>query len=125
MRSVLAVLVGPVVYGVVCLPVNWLIVRMFPAHFDESWITENTGLLVLLVSLTIVFAGASGFVGAWIAPGNVMAHAAAMCAFFLAIGTAVQRQYWSVLPLWYHFSFFSLLIVGTPLGAWVRLATSR
>ena len=90
MQSVIAVLSGPVVYGAICLPVNWLILKMFPSHFDEKWITGNTGLLVLLVSLTIVFAGASGFVGAWIAPGNVMAHAAAMCALFLAIGIAVQ-----------------------------------
>jgi hypothetical protein len=118
MQSVIAVLSGPVVYGVICLPVNWLIVKMFPSHFDEKWITRDTGILVLLVSLTIVFAGVSGFVSAWIAPGNVMVHAAAMCALQLAIGVAVQRHYWSVLPLSYHFSFFGLLIVGIPLGAW-------
>lgn len=117
LRSVLAVLSGPVVYGVLCVPVNWLIVKLFPSQFDERWVTDNTGLLLLLVSLTIVFAGASGFVGGCIAQQNVMKHAAAMCTLQLAIGIIVQWQYWDVQPLWYHFTFFALLIAGVFLGA--------
>jgi hypothetical protein len=125
MRSVLAVLAAPIIYGAVCLPTNWLIVNIFPAHFDERWITGDTGLLFLLVSLTVVFSGASGYVGARIAPGNVMAHAAAIGALLLAIGIAAESQYWTALPLWYHLAFFGLILLGTPLGAWMWLTTSR
>lgn len=116
-RSVLAVLSAPVVYGIVCVPVNTLIVKLFPSHFDEQWVTRQPALLVLLVSLTVVFAGAAGFVGGWIARENVMAHAAVMCVVQFAIGIAVQRQFWDVLPLWYHLTFFVLLVVGTLGGA--------
>lgn len=122
-RSILAVLAAPIVYGIVCVPVNWLVVTMFPEHFDERWVTESTGLLLLLVSLTVFFAGAAGYVGARIAPGNVVAHTAAMCLLLLAIGIAVQIQFWTVLPLWYHLTFFGLLLIGTLLGARVWLTT--
>ena len=37
LRSVLAVLSGPITYGLVCVPTNWLIVTLFPNHFDEQW----------------------------------------------------------------------------------------
>ena len=93
LRSVLAVVCAPIVYGLICVPTNWLVVKLFPSLFDENWMTKNNGLLVLLVSLTIVFAGASGFVGAVIARENVVYHA-------LAIGIAVQRQVWDAMPLW-------------------------
>jgi len=62
-RTFLAILSGPVVFGLVCVPTNGLVVTLFPTYFDPQWQTQHTGLLVLLVSLTLVFAGASGFVG--------------------------------------------------------------
>lgn len=123
LQSILAVASGPVVFGLTCVPSNWVIVKLFPSHFDDQWQTRNTGLLILLVSLTILFAGASGFVGGWIARHNVMTHAGALCVLQLAIGVAVQRQYWTVLPLWYHLSFFVLLIAGILLGAKLSLMT--
>lgn len=120
-RSTLAVLSAPVVFGLVCLPTNWLIVKLFPSHFDENWLTKNTGLLVLLVSLTALFAAASEFVGAAIARKNITAHIIAICLLQLANGVGAQRQYWDVLPLWYHLTFFVLLLVGIPLGGWLAM----
>ena len=123
LRSILAVLSAPVVYGLVCVPANWLVVKLFPTHFDENWLTSHTGVLALLVSLTVVFAAASGFVGAWIAQETAWACAIAICVLQLGIGIAVQRQYWNVLPLWYHLTFFALLIVGVIIGARLCIAT--
>lgn len=116
LRSVLAVLSGPVVYGLICVPMNWIMTKLFPDYFDEQWTTRHSGMLVVLVSLTILYAGASGFVGGWIAKDNVMAHIAVMCVLQLGIGILVQRQYWDTLPLWYHYTFFVLLLVGIVLG---------
>lgn len=116
LRSVLAVLSGPVVFGLICVPMNWIMIKLFPDYFDEQWNTQRPGMLVVLVSLTILYAGASGFVGGWIAKDNVMAHIAVMCVLQLVIGVLVQRQYWDTLPLWYHFTFFVLLLVGIVLG---------
>jgi len=121
LQSVLAVVVGPVVFGMVCVPSNWVVVKLFPSHFDEQWQTRHAGLLVLLVSLTLVHAGASGFAGGWIAKDRVMMHAAAMCVLQLVIGIAVQRQFWDTLPLWYHLAFFVLLVAGILLGAWLAV----
>ena len=125
LRSVLAVLSAPIVYGAICVPTNWLVVKLFPTQFDENWMTKHNGLLVLLVSLTVVFAGASGFVGAVIARENITYHVAAICIVQLAIGIAVQRQYWNDLPLWYHLSFFALLVLGITLGAWLHTLLLR
>jgi len=125
LRSIIAVLSAPIVYGAICVPVNWLIVKLFPSHFDEHWITKNNALLLLLVSLTIFFAGVSGFVGAAIARDKIMYHSAAICILQLAIGIAVQRQYWNVLPLWYHVWFFALLVLGIPIGAWLQTILLR
>ena len=44
LRSVLAVLSGPVVFGLICVPTNWVIVKLFPQHFDEQWNTKNPGM---------------------------------------------------------------------------------
>ncbi|MDC0934846.1 hypothetical protein OAS39_01075 [Pirellulales bacterium] len=119
-RSILAVLSGPVVYGLVCVPVNYLVVAAFPPRFDENWVTTHTGILILLVSLTLLFAGTAGFVCALIARRNVLPHLLALCVLQLAIGIAVQRQFWDVLPLWYHLTFFVLVVVGTLLGGKLR-----
>lgn len=123
MLSVVAVLSAPFVYGVLCVPGNWLVVTLFPQHFDERWVTRRPRLLVLLLAMTVVYAGASGFVGAWIAPSAVMGHAAAMCVLQLAVGLAVQKAYWSELPLWYHLGFLALLAAGTFIGAGLRVIT--
>jgi len=125
LRGILAVLSGPVVFGLVCVPSNWLVVKLFPSHFDDQWQTKQPALLLLLVSLTLVFAGASGYVGGWIAQENVKMTAAALCLLQLAIGIAVQRQYWDSLPLWYHLTFFLLLIAGIILGTWLAVLTGR
>ena len=125
LRGVLALAAGPLVYGLVCVPTNWVVVKLFPAHFDEQWQTRHTGLLVLLVSLTLMFAATSGFVSAMIARHNVMVYAAILCVLQLGIGVAVQRQYWNSLPLWYHLTFFLLLVVGILVGAWLSLLTGR
>lgn len=117
LRSVLAVLSGPVVFGAICVPTNFLVVKLFPSHFDKNWVTGHTGILALLVSLTVLYAGASGFVSASIARDHLLWHITAMCALQLAIGIAVQRQSWEALPLWYHYTFFVLLVLGILLGA--------
>lgn len=116
-QGVLAVLSGPIVYGIVCVPTNWLVVRLFPSHFDENWVTRSPRLLVLLVSLTVLFAGAAGLVTVLIAGDRILWHVVALCALLVAIGVGVQRQFWDRLPLWYHLAFFVLLILGTVLGA--------
>lgn len=123
LQSILAVMSGPIVFGLACVPSNWLIVKLFPSHFDDQWMTRHTGLLALLVSMTLVYAGASGFVAGWIARNHVMAHAAALAVVQLGIGIAVQRQYWDVLPLWYHLTFFVLLIAGIFIGAKLSVMT--
>lgn len=122
LRMVLAVLSGPVVFGLVCVPSNWLVVKLFPTHFDEQWQTRHTGLLLLLVSLTLVFAAASGFVGGWIAKQNITTAVAGLCVLQLGIGIAVQRHFWDTLPLWYHLTFFVLLLAGIILGGWLSVA---
>ena len=125
LRSIIAVLSGPVVYGVLCVPIDFLVVTLFPSHFNEHWVTDHTGILALLVSLTIIYAGASGFVCAMLARHHVVSHVTAMAILQLAIGIAVQSQSWTVLPVWYHYTFFVLLISGILMGAALRVSTVR
>lgn len=117
MRSILAILSGPFVYGLLCLPGNWLVVQLFPSKFDEQWITTHPPLLILLVSLTIIYSFGSGLACGLIAKRNIMKHAYTMSIFQLLLGIAIQTQYWDLLPIWYHLSFFVLLVVGILWGA--------
>ena len=119
-RSILAVLAGPVVYGIIMLPVNKLVTMLAPGSFREDGTTDRVDLLILLLGLSCVYAAAGGYVGAWIARENLLAHAIAMSVLQLAIGIMVQRQFWDMLPVWYHFSFFVLLVIGTLAGFWLR-----
>ncbi len=119
-RSILAVLAGPVVYGIVMLPVNKLVMILAPGAFREDGTPDRVDVRILLLALSCVYAAAGGYVGAWIAQENLLAHAVAMCVLQLAIGIMVQRQFWDVLPVWYHYSFFVLLVIGTLVGFWLR-----
>jgi hypothetical protein len=44
-------------------------------------------------------------------------------ALLLAVGIAVQREYWHILPLWFHLSFLGALVPGVLVG--YRLGVTR
>lgn len=117
LRSVAAVFSTPIVYGMLCVPGNWIVVQLFPQHFDENWVTSNSPLLLFMVSLTLVWAGASGLVGGYIAKRQIMKHTIVMAVLLLGIAVYVQSLYWNLLPIWYHFSLFILVVIGVIGGA--------
>jgi hypothetical protein len=109
-QSVLAVLSGPVVYGLVCVPTNMLVARLFPDKFRDDLSTEHLKMQRLLILLSFIYAVCSGLVCGWLAANNIMVHVGSMSAIQLGIGIMVQRQNWNVMPVWYHYSFFGVLV---------------
>jgi hypothetical protein len=76
----------------------------------------------------IVYSVALSVLAGWIAGrvaarGQPMRAVAILAALQLALGIVAELSYWSLMPLWYHLVFLSLLVPATLYGG--RLAASR
>lgn len=81
-RSILAILVGPIAYGFICLPINSLVMKAFPNSVREDGTTESVPLLILFLALTFVYGTVSGFCVAFVAADNYVKHVA-VCSSWL------------------------------------------
>jgi len=119
-RSILAVLAGNITWTILWLTSNAILAAMFPQAFRTDGATNHGGLLAALLILSVGFSIMAGYVTTAMARANKLKHSLALGLLQLAIGIFIQIQYWTVLPLWYHLSFLSLLIPATWLGGKLR-----
>ncbi len=82
--------------------------------------TDHTGILLLVLALSVVCSVIAGWVTAAVATRARVGHAVALGILQLAIGIFTQLQYWDAIPLWYHLPFLALLLPGNVLGGWLR-----
>lgn len=122
-RLILAVVVGFIFWTVLFLGNNALISTAFPQYFNSDGSTGSSGMLALLLALSVVFSVISGWVAGRIARLRAVSAGTVLGLVLLAVGIFVQLQYWDVMPLWYHLSFLILLLPATVLGA--RLSKPR
>jgi len=73
-------------------------------------------LLVYSIIISIV----AGYVTALIAKRKVIAHTIALGILQIAVGIFFQSKSWSLLPIWYHLSFLTLLLPCNVLGGFLR-----
>lgn len=78
---------------------------------------ETTPLLLLLLG-SVAISLAAGYVAAAILPARLPVLVLGL--LLLAAGILAQRQYWAIMPLWYHVAFLGLLIPVCLAGAWLR-----
>ncbi len=116
-RSTLAILAGFIAWSVLWLAGNVLLSSLFSGAFREDGSTGHVGILIFLVLYSLVISIISGYITAQLANHHRLRHSLILGTILLVVGIFVQLQFWTVLPLWYHFSFLVLLVPGAYLGA--------
>lgn len=126
-RSILAVIVGFVLWSALWLGYNALLTTsaLLPADSTHP-VQAPTPLLLLLVG-SVVCSLAAGYATTALVRGPGRIHAIVLGVLLLGIGILVQTQFWQLMPLWYHLLFLALLFPVTVLGGvlWQRTGRRR
>ncbi|MBD3165341.1 hypothetical protein GF324_01970 [bacterium] len=120
LRSILAVLVGMILWDILWLGSNNVFFLIFPELMDLEGPIDNAGILLLFMLLSVIFSVIAGYVTVMIARRKPVAHALVLGGIQLAIGIVMQIQYWELMPVWYHLGFLLLLVPGYLAGAMLR-----
>jgi hypothetical protein len=112
-RTVLAVVAAPIVWGVVMFPGNLILLALFPG----AETVPTTSYLLAALFGSVAYSLITGVVTVLISGGRPLQHGLWGGVAVLAVGVFVQIQYWDTLPLWYHLSFLVLLVPGCIAGA--------
>ncbi|HRW07199.1 MAG TPA: hypothetical protein P5121_18980 [Caldilineaceae bacterium] len=120
MRTILAAVIGFVLWTVLWLGSNALLSVLTPTSFREDGSTDSTLLIAVILLLSLLFSLIAGAVAARVTRGSATAALWTLGVALLAVGIFVQLQYWALFPLWYNLLFLILLIPGVFAGA--RLA---
>ena len=123
-RKIASILGGFTTWTVLWLTSNAVLTAAMPRAFQDGT-TDRSGLLVLLLLLSVAFSVVAGYVAALIARTDAMKAAWALAVVQLIVGIFVQAQYWSVLPIWYHLIFLGMLMPGIVVGARFRVGARR
>ena len=120
LRQVLAVLAGFILWSVLWLAYNAFLIKLAVLPHDQTQpLRETSPLLALLVG-SVMATLAAGYSAAVTGKSTSMRPIAALGLLLLAVGIFVQLQYWSLMPLWYHLIFLSLLLPACIAGARLR-----
>lgn len=116
-NTILAIVVGFIVWSVIWLGGNQLVVRLFPGAVAKDGSTRHTGLLLALIALSLAASLAAGYGVQWLAEDSSVNPQLILGVVLVLVGIAVQRQYWKLMPLWYHLAFLVLIVPAVLYGA--------
>ena len=123
LRSVLAVVAGFLVIGVLAFGTGKLLQASSPAQFDAAGTPTTTAMMLVQLLYVGVYATFGCWLAGRLAPSRPMAHALVVGVLGLALNVPSAMALRDTHPMWY-------LVVGiatTMLWAWLggRLADSR
>ena len=115
-KIALGVIVGFLVWSILWVGFDALL-RAVLTSYDESVkaMTFSSLMLILLLVLSAVVSTISGFIAALISKENSKSPLI-LGILLLIVGVIVQMGVWDKIPLWYHLTFWILLIPMTILG---------
>jgi len=116
-RGILGVITGCVIWSALWCFLNWIFPVIFPRQFNVNGTTDNFVLNLIIVLLSFDFSFISGYINAIIAKVHQLRFALIQGILQLAIGIYVQKQYWDIMPLWFHITFLLFIIPGIFIGA--------
>jgi uncharacterized membrane protein YeaQ/YmgE (transglycosylase-associated protein family) len=124
LRIILGVAAGFIVWSVLWVGVD-AILRLVWTSYDESvkTMTFSSKMLIVPLVLSAIVSIVSGFVAALIAKENTKSPLI-LGILLLIVGVFVQMGVWEKIPLWYHLTFWILLVPMSVLGGKLR-AESR
>jgi hypothetical protein len=108
-RSILAVVAGFLVTGILIFATTAGVVATNPGAFDARSVPTTTGMLVAMHLYVAVYALLGCWVAARLAPSHPMRHAM-IVAVLGVIVNAANPSIWSTYPLWSN-----IVSVGSPL----------
>ena len=118
LRLLASLVIGPLAYGVLCVPLLAWWVGIFPQYINHLGGTFHVPLVLSIeaiqAAILLLCGAAIGLVsgtGRW--QGVCVIGATAD---MLLIGVMVQRQFWESMPVWHHWIFFGLIVVCLPVG---------
>lgn len=123
LRSLASIAAGFVTWSVLFLGSNRLLDWTFPATVEVEVATSGTGMLLVILALSIVYSTVAGWVTFKVDRVRALGSSLALGVLLLGVGIMVQLQYRTILPLWYHLCFLGALIPAVLLG--YRLAVTR
>ena len=120
LRIILGVIIGFVVWSVLWVGVD-AVLRTLWTSYDESVkaMTFSSSTLIVPLVLSVVVSIVSGFVAALIARENSKSPLI-LGILLLIVGVFAQMGVWEKIPLWYHLTFWILLVPMTVLGGRLR-----
>jgi hypothetical protein len=116
MRKILSVVAGFMTWTVLWLGSNAALTAAFPGEFREDGSTGSTGILIVILAYSALYSVVAGVVAGKIALDWGKTAALITGVLLLAVGLAVQSQYWHTAPVWYHLVFLGVLLPGSVLG---------
>lgn len=125
MRSILAVIVGFVLWSALWLGYNALLTSFGFLPAASTTPVQASMPLLLLLAGSILFSLAAGYVTTALVRKPERRHALILGVLLLGIGILVQAQFWQLMPLWYHLFFLALLLPATVWGGMLRQRTGR
>ncbi len=120
LKMILGVTAGFVVWSLLWVAGD-AVLRAVWASYDESVAAMNFSFAMLIVPLVLsaVVSIISGYVAAVIAGENTKSPLI-LGIILLLVGVPVQMSVWEQIPLWYHLTFWILLVPMTILGGKLR-----
>ncbi|UYN90747.1 MAG: hypothetical protein KIT08_05795 [Anaerolineales bacterium] len=76
---------------------------------------RHTGALLTMLVFAALVSLAAGYVVTLVSAGANLPLILGV--ILLLVGIMVQRQYWKLMPVWYHLLFLALLVPATLFGA--------
>ena len=117
MRGLASVAAGLVVWIVVATLGNFVLRYALPGYAEvEKAMTFTLGMLAARLVLGAFASVCAGLTVAWIRRRHARA-VAILAGVLFVLFVPVHYQLWNVFPLWYHVTFFVLLVVMTFAGA--------
>lgn len=123
LRSIGSILAGYVVWSLLFLGANAMLSLLAPGAFRPDGSTGSTALLLVILVLSILISIVAGWLTFRVDRVRALGSSLILGVLLLVTGIVVQRQYWEVMPLWYHLAFLAALIPGVLVG--YRLAVTR
>jgi hypothetical protein len=123
LRIILGVIAGLVVWSILWVAGD-AVLRAVWASYDESVkaMSFSSAMLIVPLILSAVVSIISGYTAALIAGENTKTPLI-LGVILLIVGVLVQMSVWEQIPLWYHLTFWILLVPMTILGG--KLKTTQ
>jgi len=120
LRVILGVAAGFIVWSILWVGVD-AILRLVWTSYDESvkTMTFSSRMLIVPLILSAIVSIVSGFVAALMAKENTKSPLI-LGILLLIVGVFVQMGVWEKIPLWYHLTFWILLVPMSVLGGKLR-----